>query len=1100
MSVIDNQDQTMLEALKNATQTSDRIDIHVAFFYFSGWKLLANELKDKKIRILVGKYIDPDAIPDLLRRIKQEGEGVDLDPFRPRAKESSRTEAKKAYINGFVRLFNETSLFDDEDSQETYGILEKKIEDGSLEIKKTSDDQHGKLYILHNKKENSHGGDFPGTFFIGSSNFTFNGLLHQGELNDSSREKYKYESWSEKFNNLWNDSENIDVATKENKEEFLNETKRKLWIHQVPKPYSVYLRVLHEVFATEKDLKIKTPSKITNKQYTDLDYQIDAIRFALDKVKKYDGAILADVVGLGKSIIASAVAYNLGIKPIIISPKHLTSQWDDYQSEFRLMGARVYKSTKLEEVYEKHKNTNEPYLIIIDEAHRFRNEDTNDYRLLHDICRMHPENKVLLLTATPFNNNPKDIFALIKLFQTPGESTIRSVDNLSLRFRELVERYKKLNNHRRKHPEDADYIKEEADEISFEMRRLIEPIVIRRSRLDLKKIIRYREDLEIQNYGFSEPIGPGLLSYELGDLEELYHYTLSRIANEDEEKSFKGTRYRPFQKIKDIQEFKKVYGEKFEEADLRTAQANLSKFMRRLLVMRFESSKFAFKSTLENIISSHKTVEKWWSELGKVPIMKKGSIPDPEIIMNTTDDDIDEEVKEDLQEKQLEKLETKGMVAIDKKFIDNEFIKEVREDIALLEEIHKKWYGENSSLEEIDPKIDKIEVEIKRMMSENNERKVVVFTSYADTAKNLYEILVQRGTKKIMFYTGKDTGTAKREEVSANFDAGYPEEKQKNEYDILIATDTLSEGVSLHRAGVVINYDIPYNPTRVVQRIGRINRINKRVFDKIYIYNFFPTATGESEIRIKQISTLKMRLINSIVGSDVKTLTNDEKLQTFFKDQYKEAEEEAEQVSWDAPFLNDYHLISKDEQAMKEALEINSRSRVLRKNTDKNATVVFGKKGEHAVFAVKEAEEDPQIVASEFALPYFKASKEEEGYHPDEEYSKSFRIVRDALFVKHKLPAVKGRRQEAIKVIKTLEKALPGKKDNCRDLERIIKKYDDIDEGSLKDIAKIKIKNPEEAFKELQKIVPDQKIKVINERVNRLEGDYEAIILSEDLR
>ncbi len=152
MSIIDNQEQTMLGALKNAAQTSDRIDIHVAFFYFSGWKLLANELKDKKIRILVGKYIDPDAIPDLLRRIKQEGEEVDLDPFRPRAKEGSRTETKKAYMNSFTRLFNETRLFDDEDSQDTYEILEKKVEDGSLEIKKTSSDQHGKLYILHNKK------------------------------------------------------------------------------------------------------------------------------------------------------------------------------------------------------------------------------------------------------------------------------------------------------------------------------------------------------------------------------------------------------------------------------------------------------------------------------------------------------------------------------------------------------------------------------------------------------------------------------------------------------------------------------------------------------------------------------------------------------------------------------------------------------------------------------------------------------------------------------------------------------------------------------------------------------------------------------------
>jgi len=247
----------MLKALENALESTDRIDIHVGFFYFSGWKLLAKKLKDKEVRILVGKFLDPEVIPQLLTKIKQEGEETDLDPFRPRHKISSRTEVKRAYIDGFVRLFNESYLFDDLESQEAYEIFEKKLEDGSLEVKKTARIEHGKLYILHNKEEANQGGDYPGTAFMGSSNLTFQGLINQGELNESIRDKSRYEKWVKKFEELWNDSENIDIVTEDNKEDFIRELKERLWIHKVPKPYHVYVRVLHEIFSTDEDLDIK---------------------------------------------------------------------------------------------------------------------------------------------------------------------------------------------------------------------------------------------------------------------------------------------------------------------------------------------------------------------------------------------------------------------------------------------------------------------------------------------------------------------------------------------------------------------------------------------------------------------------------------------------------------------------------------------------------------------------------------------------------------------------------------------------------------------------------------------------------------------------
>ena len=165
-----------------------------------------------------------------------------------------------------------------------------------------------------------------------------------------------------------------------------------------------------------------------------------------------------------------------------------------------------------------------------------------------------------------------------------------------------------------------------------------------------------------------------------------------------------------------------------------------------------------------------------------------------------------------------------------------------------------------------------------------------------------------------------------------------------NDYDVLIATDALSEGYNLHRAGVVINYDIPYNPTRVIQRVGRINRINKKVFDRLFVFNSFPTAIGEAETRVKQISTLKIKLINAIVGSDTKTLTDDELIQSYFKDEYDEADAQSETVSWDA--VHDvYFKALEDDKVMAAALKLPRRSRILRKAKDESIVVVFGKRG-----------------------------------------------------------------------------------------------------------------------------------------------------------
>jgi len=242
-----------------------------------------------------------------------------------------------------------------------------------------------------------------------------------------------------------------------------------------------------------------------------------------------------------------------------------------------------------------------------------------------------------------------------------------------------------------------------------------------------------------------------------------------------------------------------------------------------------------------------------------------------------------------------------------------------------------------------------------------------------------------------------------------------------------------------------------------------------------------------------------MRLINSVVGSDTKTLTDDEKLQSFFKDEYNKADKDNESLSWDALHREIYDQAKKDVDSFEEALDIKPRSRVVRESQETPAIVAFGKKGDHAVFALKNAKE-PTIVPAETALSYFRADKEESGKEADKQYDEVFKLVRDLLFEKHTLPKISGRRADALNVLKIIEENLPRAKDYCRDLAHIIKKLDGINEGDLKYIAQIKLGDFEETFEDLKIIVPQRQIASIIERAARVASEHETIVLSEELR
>ena len=1096
MDIIDNEDKFFLDEIRNSLPTADRLDIQTGYFFFSGFSTLCESLKEVKMRILVGMDIDPKII--MAHKITEDS---NLDRMRLREEPLTETAKINNYRESFLALMNNTNLLDEERLTSALDIFFKKIEDGTLEIRMNLKNQHGKYYVLHNKPDFSQGGSFKGLRFMGSSNFTLAGLKGQGETMEVSRQNHDYEAYSTKFEKAWEDSESVPVLDKDLAIDFVKLVKDESALFNEPSPYLVYVRILKELFDNATKSHIKTPSHLTSGKFMDFEYQSDAIKQGLSTLSVYGGAILADVVGLGKSIIASGIAANLNLKTIVIAPPHLVKQWEDYSYEFGY-STRVYSSGRIEAAIKENDYDNEQ-LVIVDEAHRYRNEDTFDYQNLHKLCL---GNKVLLLTATPFNNDPKDVFALIKLFDSPSQSRINTVENLSIEFRELISEYKKLRDTIKKL--DDDEIKEQTENIATKMRQMIEPVLIRRSRLDLNQIERYKTDLVSQGYEMSVVRPPVLMEFELGELKDLYFDTLEKIT--DPNNGYSAARYQPAKFIDDEKKFAELMKNYYNDSDDFTqAQANLAKFMRRFLVMRFESSIAAFKSTLDNFINNHELIVEWWDKFHYVPVYKKGKIPDPfNLELVSSDEELEEELSEDILKKvlnspQLSNDVKRGLLLIPSSLMKKEFIVNVKRDIELLKSFKQQWFKDGRI--HSDPKIDNLKENVNKLLNEDSSRKIIIFTAYTDTADYVYGLLKDAGLR-VFEYTGSNSSTENKGHVLSNFDAGLDVNNQKNDYDILVATDAISEGYNLHRAGVIINYDIPYNPVRVVQRIGRINRINKRTFPELYIFNSFPTAIGENEVQTKRISTLKVHLMNTLMGSDTQVLTNEEQLETYFIDSFNEEVKRDESESWDAKYRNIWDKLKYDKSLDKQIKDIRQRSFLARQH-DEKGMLLFGQKGAGAsIFVTNINHETMTRVSAEETLKYFESKPDEKTIAKSKNFKHQFESGQTKLFKKDRLPPNKGRRGDAIHALDYIvqESSDSRLKAHARDARKIITELDGFPEGTLKRIIELQkdylAENDfEGASLALNEIIPQDYMNAIYSRAKGIENEPESLLIAEEL-
>lgn len=1081
-SFITNKDKLLSDIINGILPKSQSLDILVGYFYFSGYKLISEKLIDKHVRILVGLDIDTH-ITKYIREIDA------LTNYN-----KSRSQLKDDYYNNFVNLFNETDFLDSQPKLESFKLFYDKIKAGTLEIRKTDEPCHAKMYIFDYCDTFNEGGEDPGSVITGSSNLSYEGLAGRVEINTRFNDKNSHIDAKSIFNELWDKS--IIIADKEHIDEFDKKVIDHIWYEKLYSPYIMFLRVLKEYFSIPTTENLLSPYDITDGKFANLKYQTDAVQMAINSIKNHNGVIVADVVGLGKSIIASTVARNLRLRTIVICPPHLEEQWCSYRDDFGFT-ASIYTTGKLEDAlkyYQRIVKADEQYLIVVDEAHRYRNEYTIDYTFLHKLCS---GNKVMLLTATPFNNRPDDIYSMLKLFQIPTKSTLKTVDNLGAKFKDLIITYKQLQKDQREGKKTDTDVSKEAEQIAREIRSIISPLVIRRSRIDLKEIPEYAQDLRQQHIQLVIPNDPIELDYDLSSLKDLYLETLDRINIDDNDKKndgkyrFKAARYSPVLYLKE--ELRQELSDLLEEKTgvelnlLLGRQANVAKFMRRLLVRRFESSEYAFRMSLEYMINSSIQILKWIEEKKKMPIYKKGNLPDVDDFYKTDDDG------NELITDTYEKYEKRGFFEIDVKYIKDSFVDDIKADLALLQEIQKKWFGKGEHIMN-DPKLESFKRILAKQISKEPKRKIIVFTEFADTANYLGEELCKYGLP-VFKYTSADASKSNKDTINANFNAGEKVEYQLDDYKILVATDAISEGYNLHRAGTVINYDIPYNPTRIIQRIGRINRVNKKVFDQLYIYNYFPTDVGETETRTKEISTLKMAMIHAIMGEDTKVLTKDEEIQSYFLEQYRKEMAKSEEVSWDVKYQKMLNT-AKGTEIYDEAMQLPHRARTGRSaEKPRSGVLMFGKKGNDFVFKIGTHDSLVCQLTAEEAIGLFEAAPSEQPAALTESFEPTYQMTKSHLFSSDIKDKNEKNRLEAMQKIKVMlnRKALPA--DYLKDLMKVIQS-DGLSGFELRYINSLKLAD----YHKLPDQIDQFYINRIIETYNHVDDGEESIILAEELK
>ena len=872
---------SLLERFQKTLTGAEFFDVLVGYFRSSGFNNLYKSLTDvKKIRILVGLNTDAGVVS----AIETAKNGTLFQHTSQEIKDNCRHYVKKDY---------EESP-DTKDTLDAATTFIKSIKDGKLEIRAYPDQNiHAKVYITRFPLNDR---DY-GRVITGSSNFSENGLKANQEFNVELKDKADVEFALARFEDLW--KQGTDVTY-----EYVDAIEKETWINPNITPYELYLKLLYEYFKEDINLD-KEPDFRLPDGYMELEYQKQAVVAAKKILNAYNGVFLSDVVGLGKTYITALLLQQFPTdRKLILCPPVLQETWKNAMVDFRITGVDVESTGKLEKVEKRQQSYD---IIVIDEAHRFRNEITFGYESLHNICA---GKKVILVSATPINNKYNDLLNLIKLFQSPRQSDIPGVANLEAFF---ATQNKKLNNFTKGSKE---YLKEVANTSAEIRNKVLSHLMVRRTRSEIKA--NFESDIKNRGLKFPELANPKSIIYVFDDdIESAFNQTISLL------KPFSYSRYTPllFLKEKPIQR-------------IQQQQKNMGGFMKSILVKRLESSFYAFKKTIDRFVESYQKFINMF-DAGEVYISKK-----VDVYTLLEEDRVNELLRLVEQEKAEKYLSSE---------FDSKYREKLQHDLDLLLQIKEIWRPI-----EKEPKLDKF-AKIIHTDANLKGHKLIVFTEAKETSDIIYKRLNKEFNGRVLRYSseGADFQDKKlspedsRHTIKANFDPNNPD--LKNDIDILITTDVLAEGVNLHHANVLINYDLPFNPTKILQRVGRVNRVGTK-HTTIYLYNCFPTTKANEHIHLTETIISKIQAFHKVLGSDAKYLSEDEEIESYglyeklTNKEYLEAEDENEES--ELQYLNVIRKIRDNDPSLFERIKrLPKKARTATNGRENDVLVSFFRKG-----------------------------------------------------------------------------------------------------------------------------------------------------------
>lgn len=852
--IIDNREELLAEHVCKILQQTESVKFAVGYLFVSGLQEIRQRLTHiSAIRLLIGNQSNQETIDALMQR--------EMHPQRvqsaigklqsPKEKKRITEETGK----GIREALSVPPLTD-----ETEGLLaeiKEWLASGKLEVRVyTKEKLHAKAYLFAYPEKTYE----QGIGIVGSSNLTLSGLRNNTELNVLVHGNDNFKQLNIWFDRLWEEGEPFNAD--------LMQAIEQSWASPAYTPWDIYLKTLYKLVEDRLDYSDSHILHWEGKFPPLTQFQRVAVDQGLKILRDHEGVFISDVVGLGKTFIGLGMLKNLyrsGLKhQIIICPNSLVENWKEVTRDYGIfpdiipMSQLSIENSPLEDAW-----TQSADIVLIDESHNFRNADSQRYEALESFLR---GKKVILLTATPRNNSAWDIYHQLRLFQDDATPTldIGAYDNLKKYFKKVDELEKESRDEKL-----LENLRDQATRLAGQMiEHLLQQVLIRRTRSHIKK--HYADNL-INGALIEFPTRKlNRLDYSI---DETYNGLYSDILKKITELHY--ARYSIGLYLQDELKERQPY------ARLARAGRSLRGLMRILLLKRFESSVEAFRSTVRGMIRMH---ERFLAVLQEGYVVSDARLLDK---LETEGGELDIEMLEAEEASRYE-------IAL---FKADELEAALHEDIRILREIHGmvKDIGVEQD--------DKLQTLLATMRNETLSReKVIVFTQYSDTARYLHEQLgkevhdlavIDSKTKNKLNVLRRFSPVSNRHEIKSG----------ENEIRVVIATDVFSEGLNLQDAACIINYDLHWNPVRLIQRVGRIDRIGSS-HDIIHIYNFFPEVAldeGDKGLELKGLG-LKERLarriqeIHNTIGEDEKILDEREQLNP-----------------------NDmYGIYSNDEQAMEE--------------------------------------------------------------------------------------------------------------------------------------------------------------------------------------